>query len=371
MAKCSSVTAKGDPCSRNAKDGGLCALHLRSRENHGPHAYARLQLTYKHKRELEDYELGYLDELSTIQLMPDDERADRVAELSREHGNQKSKIQRRHARDLADLRVQQDEIIEVIGFDPDAEANARKEREEDARRARRFIRLQDRMRGHVYWQVLEVGQAVGGEHQINDVIPVELGDEPVIRKLRDIAADPQSVHTSEVVTNVNKIITIVRAIPVPDGYKWDRVVCSKTPGEIIAECRLTQHAACQMMAQYAQDNSIYDIEVGIYGKVLDSVWQFIKTHAEKDSLVSILRTELEDNIGMCAQGNLTRVCNILAGYLDGIGPLESLAERLGRLLPPLAEIEDLDERRKRALEVLTANNVTRDQLDAWIDAVMA
>lgn len=189
-------------------------------------------------------------------------------------------------------------------------------------------------------------------------------------ELARFTSDKQNVHTSVMVKQTQDIVNSILKIPVPEGYRWHKTVCSKTPGEIIMECGMSQRAAWQMMSQYAQDTSIYEMGEGIYGKVLDSAWQFIKTHPEKESLIAILRIEMNDNVGMCAQGNLTRVCNILAGYMDGVGSQESLSERLGRLLPPLRKIENRDERQKRITEILEENAVPAGERDAWLEAVM-
>ena len=125
-----------------------------------------------------------------------------------------------------------------------------------------------------------------------------------------------------------------------------------------------------MISQYAQDTSIYDIEVGIYGKVLDSVWQYIKNSSDKEDLCRIIKRELEDNIGMCAQGNLSRICNVLAGYMEGIGAQESLAERLGRLLPRLMEVEDMTERIRQACMILRDNRVPAAEWYTWMEPLL-
>jgi hypothetical protein len=51
------------------------------------------------------------------------------------------------------------------------------------------------------------------------------------------------------------------------------------------------------------------------GTVTKSV-SYSKHSPNNEDLKKILASELEDNIGMCQQGNLTRLCNILSGYLD-------------------------------------------------------
>jgi hypothetical protein len=125
-----------------------------------------------------------------------------------------------------------------------------------------------------------------------------------------------------------------------------------------------------MFNQYVSNVSVYDIEEGIYGKVLDSVWQYVKTSPDKEDLCKILKNEMTDNIGMCAQGNLSRICNILAGYMDGVGAQESLSELLGRLLPPLMSIEDPSERIRQACVILAENKVPFSEWDTWMEPML-
>jgi hypothetical protein len=122
------------------------------------------------------------------------------------------------------------------------------------------------------------------------------------------------------------------------------------------------------MEKYTSDETIYEMVSGIYGKTLDSVWQYIKEHADKPVLIKTLKTELEDNIGMCAQGNLTRLCNVLQGYLDEM-PKPSVAEILGDLLPPLMTIKDRKVRREKALQIMRTHNVPDEEQESWLEGL--
>jgi hypothetical protein len=193
---------------------------------------------------------------------------------------------------------------------------------------------------------------------------------PVERNLRQFVNDAQNVHTNEAVKQTKEIIEKIRKVFVPEEYRWHKTNSSKTPFEIGLECKLSQKAAWQMVSQYAQDTAIYDIEEGIYGKVLDSVWQYIKTSSEKEELCRVLKQEMEDNIGMCAQGNLSRTCNILAGYMEGINSQESVVEKLGRLLPPLLQIPVLWTRLHTAFQILREHNIPKEEWEAWTDPLL-
>lgn len=183
--------------------------------------------------------------------------------------------------------------------------------------------------------------------------------------------DNQNIHLAVTVNEVvKKTIQKVITILVPAEYRWNMDTLSKTPGEIIAECKLSIPAGKLLMEKYTSDETIYDMVSGIYGKTLDSVWQYIKNSSDKDVLIKTLKIELEDNIGMCAQGNLTRLCNVLQGYLNDM-PAPSISEILGDLLPPLMTIMDLTVRREKALQIMRTHNVPDDQQDMWLEPLMA
>lgn len=189
-------------------------------------------------------------------------------------------------------------------------------------------------------------------------------------ELQRFADDNQNVHTTEAVNRTKQVVKEVLKITVPQDYRWNVRTVSKTPGEIIMNCALGINACRIMMDKYTLDENIYEMGNGIYGKVLDGVWQYIKHSNDKNDLCKILAEELRENVGMCLQGNLSRLCNVLAGYMEGIGPQESLAEILGREFAIISQIADYDERFAKANKILDENNVTDAGIrEAWITAL--
>ena len=191
------------------------------------------------------------------------------------------------------------------------------------------------------------------------------------RELARIANDNQNVHTTLVVEQTKKNVQEILKIPVPEIFKWQRNRLSMTYKTIIMFCHLSPKAVWQFSSMYCSDATIYDLEPGIFGKVVDGVWQFIRSSPDKADLKKILAAELRDNIGMCAQGNLSRMCNVLQGYLEGIGQKESVAEILGREFPKLMEVENETERVYMGTELLRNNNVPDDQWEAWLEPLRA
>jgi hypothetical protein len=189
---------------------------------------------------------------------------------------------------------------------------------------------------------------------------------PPARELAAFAADKQNIHTTQSVNMTKEMVERVLKIAVPEEYRWNMKTVSKTVGEIIADCNLTPNEMIEMANRYLGNADVYEMGKGIYGKVLDGVWQYIRNSPDKADMCRILKQELKDNIGMCAQGNLTRLCNVLAGYLDGIGPQESVNERLGRELPLLMEDED---RITKAKTLMMSLNVPEAEWGVWLDAL--
>jgi len=357
MENCTALTAQGIRCTRDGHLGGLCGTHHRSLARYGPRGFGLKQLDIKYKELRRGIEMRRnIAVAAAYQILIARERNVQLRHIENET--------RREMRDLFLQRRDEEALLpaaaaggaaggahnnnEVLDDDEDAVAHA-------------VIMIQNQG---------VAGGAAGGAGGNQVFAGAIAAVQHAARELQRFTEDRQNVHTTTAVKQTEKIVNIILKVPVPEGYRWHPAECSKTPGEIIMECKLSQKAAWQMMSQYAQDTSIYEMGRGIYGKVLDSAWQFIKNHKEKESLVAILRIEMNDNVGMCDQGNLSRVCNILAGYMDGVGSQESLSERLGRLLPPLRKIENLDERRGRINEILKENAVPTGEWDAWIEAVM-
>lgn len=368
-ATCISICSNGTQCSKRRKivgDGLRCGVHHNALLNYGPHTTARRELGYIHKKEIAEFNKNYNDIVR--QEVERGTNRNAMWILNENHKADMGVIVSRHIRIMAELVGRQLEEVRITGIDPDIQARERdRARRNDLLNRQRIRRNQLMLQQQQRLIMLhrQVMPPLVPADDMPHLVPAE-----DVRPLERFAADPQNVHTTDTVRQTKEIVERVRTIPVPEDYKWNTRVVSKTIGEIIAECQLTSHAAAQMFNQYVSNVAVYDIEEGIYGKVLDSVWQYIKTSPDKEDLCKILKNEMTDNIGMCAQGNLSRICNILAGYLDGVGEQECLSERLGRLLSSVMSIESIIERVEKACNILKENNVPMDEWEVWMDPVL-
>lgn len=418
--KCQALTTTaGTQCkTKHTATTLYCTRHNTAIHLTGPHAFAREQLQVRQKFERK----ALVEQFNR-------ERREAQTEIALNVANNRETIEEafltvRHRNEFTDLRrVQEEEIAQNGGRDPDAPARMRREvdRYRKAvmncfRRIEQYWNANQELRniwlrrlarydegiGRLMIDVRENAEIMVEMNAINDTIrtkfaeytargmqEADLQDDPVQgwggqprlgaivmalpnpNVLARIANDNQNVHTTLVVEQTKKNIQEILKIPVPEIFKWQTKRLSMTYKTIIMFCHLSPKSAWQFSSMYCSDATIYDLEPGIFGKVVDGVWQFISKSPDKADLKKILAAELRDNIGMCAQGNLSRICNVLQGYLEGVGQKESVADILGREFPKLMEIENAVEREARAVAILRENAVPEGQWEDWLSPLRA
>jgi hypothetical protein len=369
---CIGVKADGIVCGKRCRNNNIrCSTHLTVLQNNGPYTLAQKEMGYVHRKQVKDVENRYVALVENAADMVQRHRIDQ------DMWHEVQQLRARQAQELTLLVRQQEDEIRQTGVDPDAPARARAQERE---RIRREEWERNRAQRAQQWQQEDAAQAAAdleilrqraANAAMNAVANnVQRQVAPRIGELGQFARDAQNVHTTVAVKQTKDMVARILKISVPNDFKWNVRTCSKTPGEIITECGLSAKGAWQMVAKYCQDESVYDMGAGIYGKTLDGVWQYIANSPDKRDLCRILRQEMEDNIGMCAQGNLTRLCNILAGYMEGIGVQESPSEILGRKLPKLMEIEDQTARLNEAYKLLVETGIPQEQWLSWVEPLV-
>jgi len=354
MSQCVGVKKDGVRCSVIVIGEGQnlrCGTHKKTLEKVGPNQIRRDEMKYIHDKNLNDIYVQHR------QILRDAEGAD----YERTYRARETEIRVEKLRYQTELNA-----LELI-VDQETEANGGQnadaayiERQRQARRLRLEVADARRRLRNEQWN--QQRQA----HQQAQILQQAV--QPAVGELAQLARDRQNVHTAVVVAKVKETVDKILLIPVPLEYRTDTL---KTSGEIILECKLSRGAAWQMMAKYCGDENIYEMGNGIYGRVLNSVWQYIKASPDAADLKKILAAEMEDNIGMCAQGNLSRLCNILSGYLDGINTdVKSKNEIIGEKLAELMSHEpNEDNRREVGRLILREHGIPFEDWNAWLEAL--
>jgi hypothetical protein len=416
--KCQVLTQlKGTQCSKAHKaNSQYCTLHETKRDEAGPHQFAREQTAIKQKFERNNQVKDFNDRRQAAGS------AQEIRAITNEETIAEAQMTVRHRVEYQDLLDSQEaEIVANGGINPDEPARMRRELKElelQSIRASHWIRTHWARvadRNHFLQELEPIRtrvRTIGQEPRITqrnielvqdvDRRITALLDEFMARAMQDaenggviqgwggeavqhpgvvpramVVPNPnvlarlanynQNVHTEIVLNQTKKNVAEILKIPVPEEFKWQRNKVSMTYKTIIMFCHLSPKSVWQFSSMYCSDATIYDMEPGIFGKVVDGVWQFISKSPDRTDLKKILAAELRDNIGMCAQGNLSRMCNVLQGYMEGIGQKESVSTILGREFPKLMEIENVVEREARGAAILRENAVPEGEWENWLE----
>jgi hypothetical protein len=405
-AICNAYTCKGTNCTRPLA-GDYCQVHLNSMKMIGPMRFRHNQERYMAARKIKDARNKHIDEKTpqtwTAMMVATAE----LNGLNSQHANERrwgphtladqqsydrlsSKLQNRKEI-RAGIREHENFMYQLRGDGRDEDADTRLQRlhyirmvETGEMTSRQALELFNRIRPRLVREWNDIEEDYRGEREYEAFGPPiphavdgdnYLAEPPRERTLAEIAADRQNIHTSEVVKKFKDMVELIRKIEVPEEYRWNMTKVSKTMAEIISECELTPQAAWQFSSKYCAADTIYEMEEGIFGKLMDSVWQHVKNLEDPASLKRIVKEELEMNIGTCAQGNITRVANILVGILDGLDPQEeSRLHKIGKAINDVRRTLTTAMTRSQivlaTMKALVQFGMTADEMKPWVDAVL-
>lgn len=175
--------------------------------------------------------------------------------------------------------------------------------------------------------------------------------------------DRENIHTTELVNPVvevsKKLINIGNNKPaMQDTFK-----------EVIITCNLTDDARKQLCLMYYSKDSIYNLCSSTYQKVMDGLWFYSSKQPEeiRKEIYTRLSFELEDNVGSCPQGNLSRIVNTLTGFIEGLEPVikESFQDRMSKV----SQIPDKNLRLQEAKKAFIEYKIKPEEQRVWLEAL--
>jgi hypothetical protein len=188
-----------------------------------------------------------------------------------------------------------------------------------------------------------------------------VGDEPGAPRteLEALSLDAQNVHTPAVNAQTQAGVDVLVDTP--------SVVGQDTLAEIHAVWKAHPRAA---RASVLKDMGYcYTTADTLYQRVLDGLWTRIKVSPHKSDLVQRLWEEALESKGMCFQGHISRLCNVLVGYDETVKAPVSTGELLQQAMAAIAD-EDISLPHKviKAWEAMDELQIPREQRMEWIEA---
>ncbi len=185
--------------------------------------------------------------------------------------------------------------------------------------------------------------------------------------LRAFATDPQSVHRSSVQNTTQRIVQQILARPVPDDQVTIYEINLDLANPDIIGWR-NEEVKLTTLNMFTDEYFTLEAFSVKYSDVVDRVWAFIRGHAERMELAVRLAQEISEGTGMCANGKMARLVNVLQGYdesLDVEPPREMFQSAIAALMNrPLAE------REARARELFTEYRIPAEEHDVWLEPLL-
>jgi hypothetical protein len=179
--------------------------------------------------------------------------------------------------------------------------------------------------------------------------------------LRAFGEDKQSVHRSSVQsmaeTGLKNLLDSVPE-PLPSLEAVCDAVVRHMKGQAIGPTIENVHKSYSIM-------SAFDIS---YKLALDCLWARIQAHKHRDELERRLVEELHESIGMCSNGQMARLVNVLQGYDESAVPVLS-RDAFQTKMAMLATLP-MGDREPAAHEAFAEYAIPAEEQGVWLETLL-
>jgi hypothetical protein len=195
--------------------------------------------------------------------------------------------------------------------------------------------------------------------------------------LAAFVADTQNVHTGVVSTQTHDGMKKLLAIPVKSGQSERSTKFATQVLDLSVQLKwVTAQGSTRILTDF---NHWYNTRTcratddWLYKRVFDGLFTTICQNPKKDvrlELYKRLFEEMKDSLGMCCDGHITRLVNVLVGFDDAFAPELTTAEKVQNLFAALSAKEcSLLEKVAEGVQSLRKWGVPEDEWEPWIDAL--
>jgi len=179
------------------------------------------------------------------------------------------------------------------------------------------------------------------------------------------------VHTRETSETTNKGLRILLANPVRNMTDIYSLIVSVRPPPVngMAPMSNAVMAVARDVLKWYETPLCHVENDFLYKRTLDALWVRIEASEHKDELKKRLWEEWTDSVGMCCDGHITRLINVLVGFDPEFLPPVSAGELLQQRMATLAGLDiETDEKLVRANAIFDELGTPADERAAWIEA---
>jgi hypothetical protein len=193
--------------------------------------------------------------------------------------------------------------------------------------------------------------------------------------LQEIAADRQNVHRRDVSEQTNKGTEVLLAQTIPENPRTCQLILGAWVIYGFGEDQIrTLLRVYDDMNNWYRKATCRHSNDFLYKRMLDGLWVLI-TNCKSDSgnhyqLTRRLFEECTEATGLCCEGHLTRLVNVMVGFDDAFRPPVSWKDVIGDKVALISKTDvPLTEKITAATQVMDELNVPSEERTVWIDAL--
>ncbi len=190
--------------------------------------------------------------------------------------------------------------------------------------------------------------------------------------LAALARDTQNVHTVVVVEQTNKGLEKLLEASKTEKYM-------RTPEWFAAKWLIRGYGHWNVVQRVVNDmlhwNNTHTCKTAndwLYKRALDGLYLTIGKIKDSDTRIELYKRAFEEcheSVGMCCEGHISRLCNVLVGFDDAFAPPVPFGEILQNKMAAIAALEvETEEKVKQATAFFNEFAVPEPERAAWLEA---
>lgn len=190
--------------------------------------------------------------------------------------------------------------------------------------------------------------------------------------LAALARDAQNVHTAVVVEQTNKGLEKLL-----DASKNARAM--RTPEWFAAKWLIRGYGQWNVVQRVVNDMLHWHTQAYcktandyLYRRTLDGLYLTIQNIKDSETRIELYKRvfeECHESVGMCCEGHISRMCNVLVGFDETFAPPVPFGEILQNKMAAIAALEvETDEKVRQATAFFNEFAVPEPERAAWLEA---
>ena len=188
-----------------------------------------------------------------------------------------------------------------------------------------------------------------------------------------IAMDRQNVHTRAVSQQTNKGLEVLlalqrqrnRTMRAPEWFASKWLVRTYGPWQVVSR-------TVNDMIQWYNTNTCRALGDQLYRHTLDGLYLRISTHSSEEIKTELNKRvfeECSESVGLCCDGHISRLCNVLVGFDDAFEPPVPFGEILQNKMAALFALDiPTEEKLAQAIAFFNEYAVSEEERAPWLEA---